>query len=91
MAPTIKEILVTAAGITNTPLQTDADVAQYWFDQFKQLAQKYDDLLNTPDLLSAAKDALESLRRLPDSEGAFRITCIGQLEKAIAKAEGRAS
>lgn len=42
-----------------------------------------------PELLEAAKDALESLRRLPDREGAFRVTCVKQLEDAIAKAEGR--
>lgn len=39
-----------------------------------------------PELLIAAKDALESLKRLPDAEGAFRATCIYELEHAIAKA-----
>jgi hypothetical protein len=39
-----------------------------------------------PELLSAAKDALESLKCLPDADKAWRITCIGQLEKAIALA-----
>lgn len=42
-----------------------------------------------PDLLSAAKDALESLLRLPDTEGAYRVTNISQLRAAIAKAEGK--
>jgi hypothetical protein len=39
------------------------------------------------DLYEAAKDAIESLRRLPDVDGAFRISCIQQLERAITKAE----
>jgi hypothetical protein len=39
--------------------------------------------MNTPDLLTAAKDALESLKRLPDVDGAYRVTCIAQLEIAI--------
>ena len=41
-----------------------------------------------PDLLEAASDALESLRRLPDAPDAYRVTCIGQLEAAVAKATG---
>jgi hypothetical protein len=40
-----------------------------------------------PDLLAALRDALESLRRLPNAEGAYRVTCIGQAEAAIKKAE----
>jgi hypothetical protein len=40
------------------------------------------------ELLEAAQDALESLRRLPDTEDAYRVTCIGQLVRAIAKARG---
>lgn len=40
--------------------------------------------LPEPTLLEAAMDALESLRRLPDVDGAYRITCIQQLERAIA-------
>lgn len=40
-----------------------------------------------PDLLSAAKDALESLKRLPNVDGAYRVTNIHQLELAITKAE----
>lgn len=39
-----------------------------------------------PELLDAAKDALESLRRLQDAEGAYRVTNIQQLETAIRKA-----
>lgn len=39
------------------------------------------------DLLSAAKDALESLKRLTNEPGAYRVTAIRQLEDAIAKAE----
>lgn len=41
-----------------------------------------------PDLLEAAKDALESLRRLSDTDGAYRVTNISQLQAAIAKAGG---
>ena len=39
-----------------------------------------------PELLAALKDARESLKRLPDVDGAYRITCIQQADKAIAKA-----
>jgi len=42
-----------------------------------------------PELLESAKDALESLKRLPNTEGAYRITVIQELQAAIAKAEGR--
>jgi hypothetical protein len=41
-----------------------------------------------PNLLTALRDALESLRRLPDTEGAYRVSCIAQAEAAIKKAEG---
>ena len=41
-----------------------------------------------PDLLAASRDALESLRRLPSTPDAYRVTCISQLESAIAKATG---
>lgn len=40
-----------------------------------------------PELLEAAKDALQSLKRLSDAEGAYRITVIQELESAIGKAE----
>ena len=40
------------------------------------------------DLLAASRDALESLRRLPSTPDAYRVTCISQLESAIAKATG---
>lgn len=42
-----------------------------------------------PELLSAAKDALESLKRLADTDGAYRVTCISELESAIKKALGQ--
>lgn len=38
------------------------------------------------DLVLAAKDALESLQRLPDVDGAYRVTCIHQLKAALVKA-----
>jgi hypothetical protein len=38
------------------------------------------------DLVMAAKDALNSLQRLPDVDGAYRVTCIQQLKKALLKA-----
>ncbi len=41
-----------------------------------------------PELLKAAKDALESLRRLHDANGAYRVSCIFQLESAIRHAGG---
>jgi hypothetical protein len=40
-----------------------------------------------PELLQAAKDALESLKRLEDKDGAYRVTNISQLQSAIKKAE----
>jgi len=42
-----------------------------------------------PDLLESAKDALESLKRLPNVDGAYRVTVMQELQKAIAKAEGK--
>lgn len=41
-----------------------------------------------PELYDAAKDALESLKRLPDVDGAWRVTNIQQLENALKKAHG---
>lgn len=43
-----------------------------------------------PELLSAAVDAVESLGRLPDVDGAYRTTVIQQLQSAIRKATGGA-
>jgi hypothetical protein len=43
-----------------------------------------------PDLLKAAEDALELLKRLRNAEGAYRVTCIAQLAAALAKAKGEA-
>ena len=49
----------------------------------------YTNLLSAaPDLLAACEDALESLNRLPNVNGAFRVTCIAELKSAIAKAKG---
>lgn len=42
-----------------------------------------------PELLEACKDALESLKRLIDAEGAYRVTNISQLQSAIRKALGK--
>lgn len=42
-----------------------------------------------PELMAALKDAVESLKRLPDVDGAYRQTCINEAEKAIRKAEGQ--
>lgn len=39
-----------------------------------------------PSLYEAAKDALACLRRLPEVEGAYRTTCIQQLEHALTMA-----
>jgi hypothetical protein len=44
-------------------------------------------LAAAPELLEAAKDALESLRRLPNVDKAYRVTCMHELELAIKKAE----
>ncbi len=34
-------------------------------------------------MVNAIKDAIECLNRLPNVEGAYRVTCIEQLKKAI--------
>jgi hypothetical protein len=44
-----------------------------------------------PDLFGALADALEALKRLPDVEGAFRVTCIAQAEQTLRKAMGGAT
>lgn len=41
------------------------------------------------ELVGAAEDALQSLKRLPDRAGAWRVTCIMQLEAALAKAKAK--
>lgn len=43
---------------------------------------------SAPDLLSALEDCVESLSRLPDTDGAYRVTCLQQARAAIAKAKG---
>jgi hypothetical protein len=43
-----------------------------------------------PELLQVLKDCLQSLERLPDVDGAYRVTCISEAKQAIAKAEGSA-
>lgn len=40
------------------------------------------------DLLAALKDCSESLERLPNVDGAYRVTCLQQARAAIAKAKG---
>jgi hypothetical protein len=42
-----------------------------------------------PDLLAALEDAVESLSRLPNEDGAYRVTCITQGRVAIRKAKGK--
>jgi hypothetical protein len=41
-----------------------------------------------PDLLAALKDCVESLARMPDHDGAYRVTCLRQARAAISKAGG---
>ena len=41
-----------------------------------------------PELLAALEDCVQSLSRLPDTDGAWRTTCIWQAKKAIEKAKG---
>jgi len=48
-----------------------------------------DDTAST--LLAALKDAVESLKRLPDTDGAWRVSCIAQGRAAIIRAEKGAS
>lgn len=40
-----------------------------------------------PELLAALKDCLQTLQRLPNVEGAWRLTCLKEVEWAIRKAE----
>lgn len=41
-----------------------------------------------PALYEALWDALQSLKRLPNVPDAYRVTCIAQAEKALARANG---
>ena len=41
-----------------------------------------------PELLAALLDCVECLYRLPDTPGAFRVTCLSQARAAIAKVRG---
>ena len=38
-------------------------------------------------LVDALRDCLESLARLPNLDGAYRVTCMAQAEQALALAE----
>ena len=50
-------------------------------------AQQVKDLIEAaPRLLTALKDCVQSLERLPDVDGAYRVTCINQAKQAIANA-----
>lgn len=67
--------------------------AERYNDRMAKLTERARQAFNTPryqaaayDLITAAKDALKSLERLPDTEGAFRVTCIQQLKAALIKA-----
>ena len=37
------------------------------------------------EMVTALRDCLQSLKRLPDAEGAYRVTCISQAEAALRK------
>jgi len=41
-----------------------------------------------PAMLEALEDCVESLSRLPDINGAYRVTCLQQARAAIAQAKG---
>lgn len=45
-------------------------------------------IVAAPELLAALEDCVESLSRLPDREGAWRVTSLHQARAAIAKARG---
>ncbi len=40
------------------------------------------------ELLAALEDCIESLSRLPNLDGAYRITCIAQAQAALTKVKG---
>jgi hypothetical protein len=44
-----------------------------------------------PELLEALEDCVESLSRLRNADGAYRVTCLQQVRAAIAKAKGKAT
>ena len=39
-----------------------------------------------PELLAALEDCLQSLERMPETEGAYKFTCINQAKAALIKA-----
>jgi hypothetical protein len=61
-------------------------LCRYWYEEMLPDARL---IAAAPDLLQAAKDALESLKRLQDTDGAYRVTNIYQLQSAIRKAVGQ--
>ena len=66
---------------------------QYHPDQQKLAAADAELIARLLDFAHAGgvtklRDAAESLRRLPDVKNAFRVTCLCQLEKALATLDG---
>ena len=55
------------------------EINDYWFTEDGELTNE----TNAIDILSVLKDCVECLNRLPSTDGAYRITCIQQAEKAI--------
>ena len=43
------------------------------------------------ELVEALKDCTESLKRLPDTDGAYRVTCLQQARAVLAKLEKEAA
>lgn len=58
-------------------------------DGIRLLAGCVDRNIGLRDIISTLRDCVESLRRLPDTDGAYRATCLRQAEKLLAKLEGK--
>ena len=67
--------------------------AERYNDRMNKIVEKAKKSFDTPryraaayDLIMASRDALTALQKLPDAEGAYRVTCIQQLKSALRKA-----
>jgi hypothetical protein len=93
LTDTIREFADKLVGIEGlAPTIGQASIRAIIVEAIAKWEQQKDNVCLTaaaPDLLSAAKDALESLKRLEDKDGAYRVTNISQLQTAIIKAEGK--
>lgn len=75
--------------VTGAPISTEVIEAQgfgrigEWYDYSNEAPANIQAIRAVPQLLAALNDCLESMSRMPDTDGAFRVTCIQQARAAL--------